>query len=110
MKILVVSATENEINALKNKLEINMSAACVMKCTTIKDFSVDFLVAGIGGVFTSYALTKSLSNQKYDLVINAGIAGSFNPDLEIGEVVEVQSEQFADLGIEDKEEFFTIFE
>jgi len=110
MKILIVSATEKEINALKNKFKVNMSTVCVLKYTAIKDFSIDFLVTGIGGIFTSYALTKRLSDIKYDLVINAGIAGSFNSDLKIGEVVYVESEQFADLGIEDRNEFFTIFE
>jgi futalosine hydrolase len=110
MKILIVSATENEIIALKNKLDIKMSTVCVLKYTAIKDFSVDFLVTGIGGIFTSYALTRKLSNKKYDLVINAGIAGSFNTSFSIGDVVSVESEQFADLGIEDKNDFYTIFE
>jgi len=110
MKILVVSATEKEILPLKNKLKINKSTVCVMKYTVIKDFSVDFLVTGVGGVFTAYALTKALSTKKYDVVINAGIAGSFNRNLEIGEVVFVESDQFADLGVEVEDSFYTMFE
>ena len=110
MKILVVSATEKEILPLRNKLKVNKSAACVMKYGVIKSFDVDYLVTGIGGVLTTYALTKTLMARKYDLVINTGIAGSFNVDLEIGEVVFVQTEEFADLGIEDKDELYTMFE
>lgn len=110
MKILVVSATEKEILPVKNKLKVNKSAACVMKYGVIKDFSVDFLVTGVGGVLTAYALTKTLAAKKYDMVINAGIAGSFITDLTIGEVVFVETDQFADLGIEDKDAFFTLFE
>lgn len=110
MKILVVSATEKEILPLKNKLKVNKSTVCVMKYGVIKDFGVDFLVAGIGGVFTAYALTKSLAAKKYDLVINTGIAGSFNKDLSIGDIVFVQTDEFADLGIEDQNELFTLFE
>jgi futalosine hydrolase len=110
MKILIVSATEKEILPLKNRLKIGTSAVCVMKYTTIKDFSVDFLVAGIGSTLTTYALTKKLSTKKYDFVINTGIAGSFNENVNIGDIVQVQTDEFADLGIEDKNEFFTLFD
>jgi futalosine hydrolase len=44
---------------------------------------------------------------KPDLAINAGIAGSFNNDLHIGDVVVAESECFADLGIEDGSSFLT---
>ena len=110
MKILIVSATEKEILSLKNKLKIKKSTVCTMKYTVVKDLSVDFMVTGIGSVFTTYLLTRKLAEKEYDLVINAGIAGSFNSDLNIGDVVCVKSDQFADLGIEDKNEYHTIFE
>ncbi len=110
MKILIVSATEKEILPLKNRLKIKTSTACVMKYSGNKNFSVDFLVTGIGSTLTTYALTKKLSIKKYDFIINVGIAGSFTPDLNIGDVVNVKSDELADLGIEDKNEFFTLFE
>jgi futalosine hydrolase len=110
MKILIVSATEKEILPLKNKLKIKTSEVCILKYSGTKDFSVDFLVTGIGSTLTTYALTKKISIKKYDLIINAGIAGSFNTALKIGDVVNIPSDEFADLGIEDKNEFFTLFE
>lgn len=110
MKILVVSATENEIYALKNTIEAKNSTACGLTKDGTDDFTVDFLVTGIGGVLTSYSLMRKISEKNYDLVINVGIAGSFNPDIEIGDVLFVQSDQFADLGIEDKKNFYTLFE
>lgn len=100
MKILVVSATEKEIFPTLNKI----------KSFNRDDLVVDILVTGIGAVFTTYLLTRKLSEKEYDLVINAGIAGSFNPDLNIGDTVYVQSDQFADLGFEDKDKFYTVFE
>ncbi|MBI9054431.1 MAG: futalosine hydrolase [Bacteroidales bacterium] len=100
MKILIVSATEQEIYPLLKEL----------KSGNFKSLDIDFLITGIGLVFTSYLLTRKLSEKEYDLVINAGIAGSFNQNLNIGNVVFVQSDQFADLGIEDKDDFHTIFE
>lgn len=100
MKILIVSATEKEIFPLLNKIDTINQETLV----------VDTLITGIGPVFTTYLLTRRLSEKDYDLVINAGIAGSFNSEIPIGETVFVQSDQFADLGIEDKNEFYTIFE
>ena len=55
-------------------------------------------------------MTRRLSEKDYDVVINVGIAGSFNQKLNIGEVIYVQSDQIADLGIEDKNDFHTLFE
>ncbi len=100
MKILIVSATEKEISPTLNKI----------KSFNRDDLLVDVLVTGIGAVFTTYLLTRKLSEKEYDLIINAGIAGSFNPDLNIGDTVYVQSDQFADLGFEDKDKFYTVFE
>ena len=110
MKILVVSATENEIQPLKSKLEHNNSSACGLKVSKSNDFLVDFLVTGIGGVLTTYSLIRKISEKEYDIVLNAGIAGSFNQNIGVGDVVFIQRDQFADLGIEDKNELFTLFE
>lgn len=100
MNILIVSATEKEIFPTLNKI----------KSFNQDNLEVDILVTGIGAVFTSYLLTRKLSEKEYDLIINAGIAGSFNPDLNIGDTVYVESDQFADLGFEDKDKFYTVFE
>ena len=100
MKILVVSATEKEIFPLNDNIKLLKSS----------DTDVDVLITGIGSVFTTYLLARKLSEKEYDLVINAGIAGSFNENINIGDTVYIQSDQFADLGIEDKNEFYTIFE
>lgn len=100
MKILVVSATKKEIIPSINKIDYLNS----------KDFEIDILITGIGSIFTTYLLTRKLIEKKYDLLINVGIAGSFNKNLTIGETVYVKSDRLADLGIENENEFFTIFE
>jgi futalosine hydrolase len=51
-----------------------------------------------------------VNTYSYDLAINLGIAGSFDYFLELGFVVNVIQEQFADLGFEDKDAFFTLGE
>lgn len=100
MKILIVSATKKEIVPLLNNLQ----------SMQLDDLQIDTLITGIGTVFTTYLLTRKLVGADFDVVIHVGIAGSFNSDLQIGETVFVQTDQFADLGIEDKNEFYTVFE
>ena len=93
MKILFVAATEDEIAQVRN-------------ITT--SHSPDYLVTGPGMVATAYELTKVLSGKKYDLVINLGLAGSFDKSIEIGEVVCIASDIFSELGAEDGPEFLDI--
>lgn len=86
MKILLVSATDLEIAKER-----------------FSDFEI--LITGIGMLNTSISLTQRLSSGKYDLLINIGVAGSFNPELNIGDVVEVVEEKISELGFEDGESF-----
>ena len=72
---------------------------------------ITILVAGIGAVTTAWSLKQWLaSNDKPDLAINGGIAGSYNDDINIGAVVMPVSDCFADSGIEDGENFLTLSE
>ena len=109
MKILIVSATEKEIIPLINSLTAS-SPRNESNRYSYKNIIIDILVTGIGSVFTTFFLTQKLIQDKYDLIINAGIAGSFSSFHKIGDVVYVHSDQFADLGIEDEISFSTLFE
>jgi futalosine hydrolase len=98
VKILITAATELEIAPLKK--------------LAAKSFSrrkPDFLVTGIGMTATAYHLAKN-NMKKYDLVVNIGLAGSFKKKISIGEVVNVASDCFADLGAEDGSNFLTLAE
>jgi len=92
MKILLVVATNQEIN----------------KDLFIKE---DILITGVGMVNTTLYLTTKLSDSDYDLVINMGVAGSFNSDIEVGDVVEVIEDIFSEIGFENGKNFseFTDF-
>ena len=93
MKILLVVATEQEV--VKDKF---------------KDCNV--LITGVGMVDTSIEITKELIRNKYDLVINMGLAGSFSKDYAIGNVVEIVEDTFSELGFENGNNFeqFSDFE
>jgi len=92
MKILLVVATKSEI--IENKFK-----------------DCDVMVTGVGMVNTIFSLTKRLSKESYDLVINIGVAGSFNSAIKIGDVVEVIEDNFSEIGFEDGNSFseFTNF-
>ncbi len=93
MRILLVAATAFEINDfLKNNK------------------NVEVLICGAGTPVTMYHLTKKLLKNSYDLVIQAGIAGGFSKTIKRGEVVLIKQDAFADVGVEEKGEFKTIFQ
>lgn len=110
MKILMVAATWMEVKLLTDELEFIGEKSHLLKQYQLKDQEIDILVTGIGMTFATFHLTNTLQQNNYQMVINIGIAGSLTHDLEIGEVVNVTSEEFADLGIEKREEFLTLFE
>jgi futalosine hydrolase len=110
MKILLIAATNTEIDPLVKQLIENKCSIESDKKIIYHALNIDILITGIGLVFTAYHLAKTLIGQKYDLVLNMGIAGSFNKDIRIGEVVIVKQEEFCDLGIEGVNEYKTIFE
>ena len=93
MQILLVAATEPEIAPFLQEKQ-----------------QVDFLITGVGCPVTIYHLTKRLQQIDYDLVIQAGIAGSFDQSMPLGEVLLVRQDNFADVGISEKDHFHTIFE
>jgi futalosine hydrolase len=91
MKVLVTAATLRELQFINSSDNV-----------TVAD-------TGIGTVSTTYRLAKLLKD-KYDLVLNIGIAGSFSEKLTAGEVVAVYSETFGDFGLAGKDGFSTCFE
>lgn len=110
MKILMASATWMEVKLLADEFSFSREKSNSVRHYRYGDCNVDILVTGMGTTATTFHLSNTLIREKYDMVMNAGIAGSLDRDLHIGEVVNVVSEEFGDLGIEKQEEFLTLFE
>lgn len=110
MKILIVSATWLEVKLLADELEFIEEQTHLLRKYRIQEIEVDILTTGIGTTFTTFHLTNTLRDNQYRFVINIGIAGSLTSELNIGEVVSVVTDEFADLGIEKEDEFLTLFE
>ena len=102
MRILVVSATAFEVEGLKSEVGSRKSDS------GLKTFDLELLITEVGMVATAFALGKHLASNPYDLAINLGIAGSFDRNIELGEVVEVIEDSLSELGAEDDEAFLPI--
>lgn len=76
---------------------------------TAQEVQTDYphLVTGVGMVATAIAVSKALSEKHYDLVVNAGIAGSFNRSIPLGSVVEVVKDQLSEMGAQDGSQFLS---
>jgi len=105
LNILIVSATEFEVKPLQEEL----ASQAIKDGAGFYNFGfskIKFSVTGVGLVATTFHLAKALIEEEYDLVLNAGVAGSYASKFKIGEVVHVVSECFGDLGAEDKDGSF----
>lgn len=94
MKLLITAATQMELPVLN-----------------VKNIEIDTCVSGIGAPIAMFHLQEVIKNNNYDLVIQSGIAGSF--DLKkngLGKVVIVETDVFADLGVSESNDFRTLFE
>lgn len=110
MTFLIVSSTSFELEHLLKNFSHASSKGLVLDNYTFMDHSVDVLITGPGMTATAFWLGKNLTQNKYDLVFNFGIAGSFDSKVEIGDVVHVTKERFSDLGAEDGESFLTLLD
>jgi len=105
MTILFVAATEFEIGPLRKWLGENFGRK---GNSYVKGkLEIQLLVSGVGMVMTSYNLGRFFMQNKPSLTINAGVAGAFGDELNIGDVVNVIADRFADLGVEEADGSFT---
>jgi futalosine hydrolase len=124
MRILVVAATAFEVSPLISDLRFTiydlkkgLEEKSILSDSEIVNLkseianptsNASILITGVGMVATAFALGRHLASNQYDLVVNLGIAGSFDRDIALGDVLEISSDTFAELGAEDDNEFLSI--
>jgi len=106
MKLLIVAATPFEILPLEQHLK-NAFVPHGQSQFQYGRLNVTLLVTGVGLTATAFALGQTLAAQRFDLIINAGIGGAFDRSIAIGDVVQVVSEVFGDMGAEEADGSFT---
>jgi futalosine hydrolase len=106
MKVLLAAATSFEIAALEAHLKQHYIQAAPHRYQR-GEIQIALLITGVGLPMAAYALGKVVGADDWDLAINAGIGGSLDPAFPPGTVVQVVSERFADLGVEEADGKFT---
>lgn len=71
---------------------------------------VRFHQSGVGMLASAVSLTRLVSEEKPDLIIQAGIAGSFDAKLPLGKVVAIKEEILGDMGVEEDGKWKDIFD
>ncbi len=107
MKILLVTATVREWEPIRVRLHSAGFKADPSGILCKKDLEVAVLVTGIGMMMTAAQLSSQYAIVKPDLSINAGIAGSYQAEIELGSVVNVITEQVGDLGVQHRDGRFS---
>ncbi|MCC8088755.1 MAG: hypothetical protein LIO79_05770 [Rikenellaceae bacterium] len=94
MKILIVSATDKEIERFVSLNSVKAG------WNHIYGHSVVVGYTGIGVAMASLKIQEYLNLYKPDIVIQAGICGAYTDSgLKVGDTVMIQSESIADLGV-----------
>lgn len=106
MTILIHFATYFEMVNFSNQLEIRFKQNSPGEFWG-NNLSIRLAITGVGIPATVFNLQNLLLKNDFDLVINAGIGGSFDKTLPPGTVVKIDKDRFGDLGVEEKDAGFT---
>ena len=98
MKVLITAATAMELERIKNETIHNDGVEII------------FCVTGVGAVSTVFNLLEILHKEKFDLVIQVGIAGSFDKQLALGDTLAVEKELLYEMGVFENNHYKTVFE
>jgi len=107
MNILVVSATEFEVKPLLGFLGIAFPSIGMNNANIdFEDKDIQVLITGVGMVNTAFMMGR-YAHTDYDLIINVGVCGAFDKQLELGELVHITEDVLSELGAEDGDGFLT---
>ena len=101
MKIVLVAATPFEIQPTLDLLQ--------KKGSKVRSNEISFLITGVGAVSTTYSLSKEIHYTKPQLIVQAGIAGTFS-EIDLTQTVVIKEDCFADIGVVEDNHFKTVFE
>ncbi len=103
MNCLIVAATINEIKPFLDNYRNGRNGMP-------DPLTVDVLITGIGLTASTWAITKQLQLKRPGMVIQAGVAGSFDKQLAVGTVVLIKRDTIADLGVVENKKLNSVFD
>ncbi len=105
-KILITAPSNTEIRPLMH-LEKDMGDVGIL---SNKNTKIYLHVSGIGTPRTMFSLMSLLEKNSYDLLLQIGLAGSFNSSFPKGSLSIVKTDFFADILINDNEKMKSLSE
>lgn len=107
MHILITAATFEEASFLFKKRNKSKD----LRIFYFGKHRVTLIITGVGMVAATYCTVNALEEFKnIDLVINLGLAGSFNDKVKLGDVVQVTEDSFPEMGAQDDDKFISVFD
>ncbi|GEO09299.1 futalosine hydrolase [Segetibacter aerophilus] len=103
MNVVITSATQKETDQVRQSLT---SAPPLEN----QELDLSFHVSGVGLLSSCFSISQLIFEQHPDLIIQAGIAGTFDNNFELGKVVVVKDELLGDLGVEEYGAFKDLFD
>jgi futalosine hydrolase len=110
VRLLIVAATAREVAPFVARLGPGRVRNEHLVSFALDGKAIDLLTCGIGMVPTAAWCARTLALGPYDLALNLGVCGSFDPRLRPGQVVHVVRDRLAELGAEDGERLLSIEE
>ena len=107
LPILLVAATSMELQLVQAELQEVVKEGKLTR-GFLGDQEVVLVATGIGIVNTSFVMGRLLGKYTFQAAINLGIAGAYDESLQLGEVVEIQSDSFTDMGADSAEGFLNL--
>lgn len=108
MRILIVAATEAEILPLLSAMRRTSDRGVRTTSYEHAGHDVVVLTTDVGMVATAAWCSRVMGDAPYDLALNLGVCGSFDPSLAPGRVVHVVADRLSELGAEDGDAFLDI--
>ncbi|MEP6701001.1 MAG: futalosine hydrolase [Bacteroidota bacterium] len=103
MNILLAAATPVEINPFLEYYRGTGNAGWLRH-------QVDVLITGIGLTASTYSLAKQIHIKRPDIIIQAGVAGCFDPSIPLGSVLAIKQDAFADQSVIEAGKLKTLFD
>lgn len=109
-KILLVTATAFEVQPALAHYGVSEKWAHRLGVagTVVETEALDVLISGVGQLQSAVHITSCLRAAQYDIVLQAGLAGSFSPQYPKCSIVTVSEEVLADLGAESESGYLDI--
>jgi len=105
-KLLIITSSNIEFEFIQQTYKDVKSLNARESQATTDNFEITVFRSDPGIFSMVYYLQEKLNGASFDLAVNAGICGSFNPDAKTGEVLRVHKDLFADIGTEEGKDLF----